>query len=400
MATEIEPYKLSEIFSLIPEFDGDQIFLNTFLNACNHAYRMCIEDQRLLLTLHIKNKLRGRAAQLINSRDTQTWQDIRQLLTVHFGDSRDLTSLIQDLQRIHQLQNESPLTFVSRLQTHNAKMHACIQQQNLNPEQKEAQVQLIENMTLNTLLTGLEPKLGQIVRAGNPPDILTASMRIRRELQLSYFERQKFQKTNVVSQDKKPNNSFQKICSYCKKKGHIINECRQKQYFSNQNFQNQPMRNFNPQQTRNFNPQQTRNFNPQQTRNFNPQQSFQPRQNFPNNTQNQNFKSNNPNWNQNQFPRKPFTMPQNANQNIQQRNYHVNEFENFSENNYQNNSNFYDENNSQDYDFYQDNFSPEQQNPVQNFQTNQYLDDPPDLQDQIAKLETRVQTINLEQDFA
>ncbi|KAJ8968549.1 hypothetical protein NQ317_007161 [Molorchus minor] len=108
---EVEPYKLREIFSI--------------------------------------NRLRGRAAQLISSRNPNTYPEIKQLLNLHFGDSRDLTSLIQDLQRLRQLQGD----------------------------QKIAQARLIETMALNTLLTGLEPRLGQIIRASNPRDLLEAHMR-------------------------------------------------------------------------------------------------------------------------------------------------------------------------------------------------------------------------------
>lgn len=116
-ATTIEPYKLSEIFSIVPEYDGNPIFLQTFLHACSQAYRMAVADQKILLSLHIKNKLRGKAAEVVNSRNPTTWGETKALLESHFGDARDLTSLIQDLQRIHQLSNESPLTFISRLQT-------------------------------------------------------------------------------------------------------------------------------------------------------------------------------------------------------------------------------------------------------------------------------------------
>ncbi|KAJ8978098.1 hypothetical protein NQ317_018964 [Molorchus minor] len=55
----VEPYKLSEIFSVIPEYDGNQIFLQTFLNAVRCANSMAIGNQRILLTLHVKNKLRA-----------------------------------------------------------------------------------------------------------------------------------------------------------------------------------------------------------------------------------------------------------------------------------------------------------------------------------------------------
>lgn len=261
----VEPYKLSEIFSLVPEYDGDQISLNTFINACNRALQMCTNDQQILLAIKIKNQLRGKAAQLINSRDLNTWDEISQLLTVHFGDPRDLTSLIQDLQRMFQLPNENPLTFAARLQTHNAKMYSAVAKQILTQAQKNAQILLIDNMCLNTLLTGLEPRLGQIIRANNPVTMLDAINRVKRELQLHYFENQKFQKQNKPIQ--KPNQN-QKFCSYCKRNGHTVTECRSRP--SQTQIQRQNVPQFRTQN----NPQQF-----QRTQNFS--QNFQRPANMP-----------------------------------------------------------------------------------------------------------------------
>ncbi|KAL1493810.1 hypothetical protein ABEB36_009498 [Hypothenemus hampei] len=220
-ATEIEPYKLSEIFSIVPEFDGDQIFLGNFLNACDCAYDLANTQQKKFLTIHIKNKLKGGAAQLINS--------------------RDFSSLIQDLQRLRQIAGESPLTFYNKLQALNAKLHAHIQKSPSlrTKEQKDAQTTLIETMALNTLLTGLEPRLGQLIRAGNPSTLLEAQTRIRRELQLSYLENQKTNKPSFQSFQSSRNQSFryqnnqsnrsqqQMKCSNCGRLGHTHSHCRQ-----------------------------------------------------------------------------------------------------------------------------------------------------------------------------
>ncbi|KAJ8977201.1 hypothetical protein NQ317_011212 [Molorchus minor] len=251
----VEPYKLSEVFSIIPEFDGNQINLTTFLNSCTTAYDMAVGNQKTFLTIHIKNKLKGRAAELINSRNPNTWDEIKNLFENHFGDTRDLSALIQDLQRMRQLPNEAPLTFVARLQTHEAKMHAAVQKQHITGGQKQARIQLTESMVLNTLLTGIDPKIGHVVRASDPQDILTAITRIRSELQLNYFENQKFgnrsNNTNInISnvQQRKPNTPLPvKQCSFCKRIGHTSNECRQRQQNFNSNNQNFPRsNNFQP----------------------------------------------------------------------------------------------------------------------------------------------------------
>lgn len=40
ISSEVLKFELFEIFSIIPEFDEDQIFSQNFLNTCNNAYNM------------------------------------------------------------------------------------------------------------------------------------------------------------------------------------------------------------------------------------------------------------------------------------------------------------------------------------------------------------------------
>ena len=73
---EVEPYKLSEIFSIVPDFERDLVFLGTFLNTCQCAYEMFTGEQRHLLVIYIKNKLSGRAAQLISFKNQNLFLDL------------------------------------------------------------------------------------------------------------------------------------------------------------------------------------------------------------------------------------------------------------------------------------------------------------------------------------
>nr|XP_023011636.1 uncharacterized protein LOC111501933 [Leptinotarsa decemlineata] len=409
---EIEPYKLSEIFSIVPEFEGDQIFLTTFTNACDCAYQMSTRDQRNLLTIHIKNKLRGRAAQLISSRNPETYQEIRHLLNLNFGDTRDLTSLIQDLQRLKQLPNETALIFFNRLQVHNAKMHACIQKSTLTADQKTAQSRLIETMTLNSLFTGLEPRLGQIIRAGNPRDMLEAHMRIRRELQLSYFENQKHnkhnqQKNNISKRPQQPQSS--RTCNFCGRFGHLSNECRQRQ--------RPPPNNTNSFQNTNF---PKPNF-PQQNR---PQTNFQTNQQrpqFQNNQQRPRFQNTPPRPNfQNQNQNRPSVIQRNPNSN-QQRTHCVTYEESQPLQDYNTEYENYYTASSQENDYYTDNGQcPQEYDQYdqydQNDQHDQYINNPniseyqdflslptqhhpPDFsqsQGMTSDIQTQIQSMNLE----
>lgn len=274
---EMPTYKLTELFSLIPEYDGDQILLSAFINSCNTALELCEGKQDILLTVHIKNKLRGRASQLINSRNINNWREIKILLNTHFGDSRDLNSLIHDLNRIRQGPNENPLGFIHRINAHNAKLHSCINTQNLSREQKESQCTMIDNMCLDTLLTGLDSKLGSIIRASNPQDLVEAAIRIKRECQLNYLEASKSPNKNQNYLQNK--NAKSKFCNYCKKPGHSINDCRNKNnnsqtnqinrthsnynYNNNNNYQKNPYNSNNPNNQARYKPNYNSNhFNP------------------------------------------------------------------------------------------------------------------------------------------
>ncbi|KAJ8952183.1 hypothetical protein NQ318_022633 [Aromia moschata] len=287
----VEPYKLSEVFSLIPEYDGNQIFLNTFFKFLYY----CIWDG--------SGKPEGRAAELINSRNPETWNEIKLLLESHFGDSRDLTALIQDLQRMRQLPNESPLTFISRLQSHEAKMHASIQKQHLTVEQKDAQVQITESMALNTLLTGLEPKVGH--------------------------------NKNFNSQPRKPSTpQLTKQCSFCKRMGHTSNECRQRQ----QTPQNSYSNNFSRPQFQNY----QQNYQPQQRPYVPPQQNQNNQNRPPVITPNPNFGTSRP----------PAIQPNpNFKPNLNRRTLHLNQHSN---QNYPYEDNYYTAN-SYDENYYTDN---------------------------------------------
>lgn len=52
-------------------------------------------------------------------------------------------------------------------------MHAYIQKSNPSADQKQAKNILIETMILNTLLTGIDRRLGQTIRGSNPGDYIS-----------------------------------------------------------------------------------------------------------------------------------------------------------------------------------------------------------------------------------
>lgn len=54
-AVAVEPYKLHELFSMKPEYDGNQIISNTFINSCTTAMLQFVPNEKIVVVLHIKN---------------------------------------------------------------------------------------------------------------------------------------------------------------------------------------------------------------------------------------------------------------------------------------------------------------------------------------------------------
>lgn len=55
--------------SLISKFVGNQISWSAFLNSCDMAILVGIKDQYIFVQIHLKNKLIGKDAELINLRN-------------------------------------------------------------------------------------------------------------------------------------------------------------------------------------------------------------------------------------------------------------------------------------------------------------------------------------------
>lgn len=188
-----------------------------------------IRKMQLLLVLN--NRHLGRASEMVNSIDPC-----------------DLYALISDLQRKRQIENEWLLSFSARLQTHLAKLIASVNKQTLTQKIKQAQLDLIESKPVNSLLTDLEPKIGQILRANDLEGIVSVVSCLKWELQLQGNDTQNFNKyLPPVASAHKPNSpSLKKQYTFCKRIGHTIYEC----IMRSRHFQPNPSKNQNFSSTR------------------------------------------------------------------------------------------------------------------------------------------------------
>lgn len=311
-------YKLSEIFSLIPEYDGDQITLSNFIRSCSSAFSITKDEQKDLLIVHLRNKLKGRAANIINSRDFTDWGSIKAVLTSHFGEKRDTTSLIHDLQLLFQNPNESAVSFYNRVQIHFSKITNSIElSSDLTAAEKENQTEFCEGICLRTVLTGLQPSIRTVIRSQNPEDLCDVGKLIVEEEKLMYLEKTRNQNLNPRKSNSeqfvnhvKPKTFF---CSYCKRPNHKISECRKLQ---SRNFQNNTNSHFNTNFSNNNNYNRYSNHNNFSNFKNNSQNNSSYRNqsnNYGSNTQNHSYRNQSNNYGSN--------TQNNYNPHFNQRNY-------------------------------------------------------------------------------
>lgn len=110
-----------EISCVIPQFDGDQKLLSLFVSKCEYViarFRGHENPAQDLYVYHtITSKLRGKAAVLISERrDIETWTQLKEALTQHFGDPRSEECIAIELENLKINNGESHTDFCGRIQ--------------------------------------------------------------------------------------------------------------------------------------------------------------------------------------------------------------------------------------------------------------------------------------------
>lgn len=232
-------FSARDISKFIPEYDGDQSTLHDFISACDHVINYVENENLIHIPFLIKSRLKGAAKQFISSRALANWQDIRNLLLSHFGDTRDAESLLRELTNSFQKNSENPRSYVQRVQLILTKLRNCTAlDDELDRNSKIAMNIKHEKIGLKAILSGLSDPIGQILRSQRPQTIEDATSILSEEENLQYLKsfrnlniRDNFQKpSQIIPKTFKPEiKSNAKHCSYCQRTGHTINECYKKQ---------------------------------------------------------------------------------------------------------------------------------------------------------------------------
>lgn len=184
---------IKDYLDTIPSFNGDPILISNFILACENVLdtlgRANDNVFNSFLMAHIRNKLVGRAAQLISVRNLRTWPELKEAIVFTFGDQRDEDALVRDLIIMKQEINETALKFGERCQDIVSHLLSRVNSTNSNEALKTEKIRMYKNLAVKTFTKGVREPYSLIVRCRNPSTLEEAINIISEENNLNYIKR-------------------------------------------------------------------------------------------------------------------------------------------------------------------------------------------------------------------
>src|SRR5436190_6381603 len=152
---------LKEARVLIPEFDGTSRHkLQDFLNSCTYAIQNIDPiDEESLVQAILFTKLRGKARQDFETRNIQTYQDLKQQLESCYQAKQSTTHLQIEFNSIKQKTNETAQEFGHRVDRLARNLYDSMTEgDNRPPSFKQAIHETIQKQALINFETGLRKK--------------------------------------------------------------------------------------------------------------------------------------------------------------------------------------------------------------------------------------------------
>lgn len=276
--SETPEIPLSVILKFIKPFDGSRNKLNAFLTNCDNAISLASSEQEDIIFKYILSQLEDKAEGACSIKDFDSWNSLKEFLKNQFGERKHYAHLLTDLQECRQANNEAVNQFALRIETCLSKLLTEITISNTKKSELTGRLAAMEDLALHTFSLGLLPRLSTIVRCRNPKNLNEAINHAISEEKIQQFSFRNTNNNNYSnpSRPRPPISATQNIrnpsrptynnfnqnqnrdlpyCRYCKKLGHILENCRLREYNNKRFGASQP---FSPAQpsTSNYRPRQ------------------------------------------------------------------------------------------------------------------------------------------------
>lgn len=270
-------FSLQFLCSLIPKsFDGKRIEFNEFRTNCENAMLLANDNQKYPLLVFIVSKLTGNVRTQLQGKTYKVWDDLKALLDGLYQDQKHYIQLMEELNTLKQTLNESVSVFHDRLDRLVTRIINTLPYK--TQDEQKIKIQTIKELALSRFIHHSVPDISRFLRSQNLDDISEAFSKAvaeERALKISNEEFRQKPKQNLhctickrnghiskncfrnranvsnnvlfnhsavlqSNQNQKHrdtgnsnNNYSQKFCRYCKKPGHLIQECRKRAYANN-----------------------------------------------------------------------------------------------------------------------------------------------------------------------
>ncbi|CAK1599183.1 unnamed protein product [Parnassius mnemosyne] len=256
---------LSVLTKLIKPYNGDRESLPAFLTNCDNAISLANSEQQSVLYRYIISQLEGKAQIACSLKTFNSWDELKIFLKTTFGEKKHSTHLLIELQNCRQGNSETVMQYSLRIESCLTRLQSDIHYSCENKSELVGRIAAMEDLALNTFILGLNSNYGYIVRCRNPKKLSEAITHAIEEEKLyilskissksykqcsicqksghdssSWYNNKKKQShrayyvnpqiNNYPNSHNISNKNFIQICSYCKNPGHMINECRKRQY--------------------------------------------------------------------------------------------------------------------------------------------------------------------------
>lgn len=229
----IDELPITFLIKFIKKFDGNREELNSFIADCNRAFDLAVGKQKQILLDYVSTQISGKAKSACVNRSFPEWKDLKNYLKTMYADTKHKAQLLCELTTLKQNSEETLSAFTCR-------MEACLKRTinamtqdtdlNLDPKILEGKLEMLQDIALNRFTYFTIPVISNALRIREIKTLNDAITIAKSEEQIQKMVTGQYSKTS-----KNPNKS-DKSCTYCKKSGHVINECRKRQ-FNNANSQ-------------------------------------------------------------------------------------------------------------------------------------------------------------------
>ncbi|CAG9796680.1 unnamed protein product [Diatraea saccharalis] len=246
VSTSVSFISLEMAERMLTKFDGSKARIHDFLDNCDIVNNLINPSLKKILLQIIITKITDNARSMIRNREFQYWEDLKKYLLDRYTEKRTLGQWQLELSRCKQNYNENVIQYANKVENCYIKLINSLDAYNQSPDARKACVDLLKSQALSVFITGLKIDLNLKLKALQPKTLQDAiSLAVVKEQQLKgKNEISKFQNLNIsntihfhkcnkpdhttvncrVRSFTEPNKKF-KYCNYCKKKGHVKDEC-------------------------------------------------------------------------------------------------------------------------------------------------------------------------------